>query len=73
MKERFKELTYPELLAKREELKKAYNDVCANMIIGHVDNPLSKRTARRRLARVTTIIREYDLGIRAKSEGASGG
>ncbi len=66
MKNSFKELTYPELLAKREELKKAYDTICANMIIGHVDNPLSKRTARRRLARVTTIIREFDLGIRKR-------
>ena len=64
MKDSFKELSYPELLAKREELKKQYNDVCANMIIGHVDNPLSKRTSRRRLALVTSIIREFELGIR---------
>jgi large subunit ribosomal protein L29 len=64
MKDAFKELTYPELLAKREELRKAYDAVCANMIIGHVDNPLSKRTTRRKLARVTTLIREFDLGIR---------
>jgi len=64
MKNSYKELTYPELLAKREELRKAYDEVCANMIIGHVDNPLSKRTARRRLARVVGIIREFDLGIR---------
>jgi large subunit ribosomal protein L29 len=66
MKDSFKELSYPELLAKREEMKKQYNDVCANMIIGHVDNPLSKRTARRRLARVTSIIREFELGIRKR-------
>jgi large subunit ribosomal protein L29 len=66
MKDSFKELSYPELLAKREELKKQYNDVCANMIIGHVDNPLSKRTARRKLARVSSIIREFDLGIRKR-------
>jgi large subunit ribosomal protein L29 len=66
MKNSYKELTYPELLAKREELKKQYNDVCANMIIGHVDNPLSKRIARRRLARVVTIIREFELEIRKR-------
>ena len=52
MKDSFKELTYPELLVKREELKKAYDTICANMIIGHVDNSLSKRVARRKLARV---------------------
>ena len=66
MKDSFKELTHPELLAKREELKKQYNDVCAHMIIGHVDNPLSKRTARRTLARVVSIIREFELGIRKR-------
>jgi large subunit ribosomal protein L29 len=66
MKESFKELTYPELLAKREELKKKYDEVCEKSIIGHVDNPLSKRTARRKLARVVTIIHEFDLGIRKR-------
>jgi large subunit ribosomal protein L29 len=66
MKDSFKELTYPELLAKREELRKQYNGVCANKIIGHVDNPVSKRTARRKLARVTTIIHEFELGIRKR-------
>jgi large subunit ribosomal protein L29 len=66
MKDSFKELTYPELLAKREDLRKQYNLICANKIIGHVDNPLSKRTARRKLARVTTIIHEFELGLRKK-------
>jgi len=66
MKDSFKELTYPELLAKREELRKQYNDICANMIIGHVDNPLSKRVARRKLGRVNTIIHEFELGLRKK-------
>jgi len=66
MKDSFKELTYPELLAKREELRKQFNEICANMIIGHVDNPLSKRVARRKLGRVNTIIREFELGRRAK-------
>jgi large subunit ribosomal protein L29 len=66
VKDSFKELTYTELLVNREERKKAYDTICANMIIGHVDNPLSKRIARRKLARVTGIIHEFDLGIRKK-------
>ena len=66
MKNSFKELTYPELLAKREELRKQYSDICANAIIGHVDNPLSKRVARRKLARANSIIREFELGIRKR-------
>ena len=64
MKDSFNDLTYPELLNKREELKKQYRDLRFNMVIGHVDNPLLKRTLRRKLARINTIIHEYELGIR---------
>jgi large subunit ribosomal protein L29 len=66
MKDSFKELTFEELLVKREELRKQYGDVSFNAIIGHLDNPLSKRSVRRRLARANTIIREYELGIRQR-------
>ena len=66
MKDSFKELTLEELAVKREELKKAYNDVCNNAIIGHVDNPLAQPPLRRKLARVTTIIHEHELGIRKR-------
>ncbi len=64
MKDSFNDLTYPELLNKREELKKQYRDLRFNMVIGHVDNPLLKRTLRRKIARLNTIIHEYELGIR---------
>ena len=66
MKDSFKDLTLEELAGKREELKKAYNDVCNNSIIGHVDNPLARRTLRRKLARVTTMLHEHELGIRKR-------
>ncbi len=64
MKDSFKDLTYNELLNKREELKKQYRDLRFNMVIGHVDNPLEKRVLRRKIARLNTIIHEYELGIR---------
>ncbi len=67
MKNSFNELSYQELLAKREELRKGYHDLRFNMVLSHVDNPLQKRVLRRRLARVNTIIHEYDLGIRKQS------
>ncbi len=67
MKNSFNELSYQELLAKREELRKGYRDLRFNMVLSHVDNPLQKRVLRRRLARVNTIIHEYDLGIRKQS------
>ncbi len=64
MKNSFNELSYQELLAKREELRRNYRDLRFNMVLSHVDNPLQKRVLRRRLARLNTIIHEYDLGIR---------
>ncbi|MBN2442042.1 MAG: 50S ribosomal protein L29 [Spirochaetales bacterium] len=64
MKNSFKDLTLKELVTKKDELKKKYRDLRFNMVIGHVDNPLQKRILRRELARVHTIIHEYDLGIK---------
>lgn len=56
MRNSFTELTFEELLTKREELKKKYRDLRFNMVVGHVDNPLEKRTLRRQIARVSTLI-----------------
>ena len=68
MKNSFKELTYEELLNKQAELKKDYRDLRFNMVLSHVDNPLKKRTLKRTIARLNTIIYEYELGIRQKQE-----
>ena len=67
MKDSFNELSYKELLTKREELRKSYRDLRFNMVLSHVDNPLAKRVLRRKLARINTVIHEYDLGIRKSS------
>lgn len=56
MKNSFKDLTFEELLTKRVELKKKYRDLRFNMVVGHVDNPLEKRTLRRQIARLNTLI-----------------
>ena len=64
MKDSFNDLTYQELLTKREELRKAYRDLRFDLVLRHVDNPLQKRTLRRKIARIQTIIHEYDSGIR---------
>jgi large subunit ribosomal protein L29 len=56
MRDSFRDLTFEELLAKREEIKKKNRDLCFNMVVGHVDNPLEKRTLRRQLARLNTLI-----------------
>jgi len=56
MKNSFKELKFEELVAKREELNKKYFDLRFKMVMGHVENPLEKRTLRRSIARVNTLI-----------------
>ena len=56
MKNSFKELKLEELVAKREELGKKYFDLRFQMVIGHVENPLQKRTIRRQIARLNTLI-----------------
>ncbi len=60
MKNSFKELKYEELLVKREELRKKYMDLRFKMVIGHVENPLEKRTMRRQIARLNTLIHQRE-------------
>ena len=66
MKDSFNDLTYGELQTKREELRKQYRDLRFDLVIGHVENPLQKRTLRRKIARVDTILHEHALGMRGK-------
>ena len=51
-----KELSYKELVAKRDELNKEYMDLRFKMVVSHVDNPMQKRTMRREIARLNTFI-----------------
>jgi large subunit ribosomal protein L29 len=64
MKDNFRDLTYEELKSKHDELKKKYMDLRFKTVLGHVDNPLEKRSLRRKIARLKTLIHENDLGIR---------
>jgi|GEM_PF-428703 len=61
MKNSFKNLSYAELKAKRDDLKKKYMEFRFKIIIGHVDNPLQKRTLRRQIARLNTLIRAHEI------------
>jgi large subunit ribosomal protein L29 len=61
MKNSFKNLSFQELKIKRDELSRKYMDFRFQMVIGHVDNPLQKRTLRRQLARLNTLIRIQEL------------
>jgi large subunit ribosomal protein L29 len=56
MKNSFKELSFKELVQKREEVKKAFFDLRFKMVVGHVDNPMQKKELKRQIARLNTII-----------------
>jgi len=61
VKNNFKNLSYQELKTKREELKKKYMEFRFKIVIGHVDNPLQKRTLRRQIARLNTLIGAHEI------------
>jgi len=61
VKNSFKNLTYPELKAKRDELKRKFMDFRFQVVIGHVENPLLKRTLRKQIARLNTLIRKHEI------------
>ncbi len=56
-----KELSYAELVARRDELKQEYMELRFKMVISHVDNPMQKRIMRREIARLNTFIRQKEL------------
>ncbi len=64
MKNSFAKLSYNELVAKRDELRRSYLNMRMEKVLGHVENPLQTRNVRRQIARLNTIIHEYTLGIR---------
>jgi len=68
MKNSFKNLSFPELKAKRDELSRKHMDLRFQMVVGHVDNPLLKREMRRQIARLNTLIRQNELSA-LKAQG----
>lgn len=60
MKNSFKDLKKEELYAKRTDLRKKYFDLRFQMVVGHVENPLEKRTLRRQIARLETLINQAE-------------
>ena len=71
MKNSFKNLSFPELKAKRDELKKQYMEFRFKMVIGHVENPLQKRTMRRQIARLNTLIRAQEIADQQAAKSAA--
>ncbi len=66
MKENLNELTLDELKERRIKLIKDFRVFRFNKMMGQLENALKIRETRREIARVNTILREYELNIRAK-------
>jgi large subunit ribosomal protein L29 len=64
MKNSFKNLAFPELKAKRDELNKKYLELRFQLVVGHVENPLLKRTMRRQIARLNTLISQQEAAAK---------
>jgi large subunit ribosomal protein L29 len=68
MRNSFKNLTFPELKAKRDELRRKYLELRFQLVVGHVDNPLQKRTMRRQIARLNTLISQQEAADGSRKE-----
>ncbi|MDR2072863.1 MAG: 50S ribosomal protein L29 [Spirochaetaceae bacterium] len=67
MKNSFKNLSFQELMVKRDELARKYMEFRFQMVVGHVDNPLQKRVMRRQLARLNTLISQQERAQEKKA------
>jgi len=60
-KKNVKDLSYAELVAERNKVKQEYMDIRFQSVIGHIDNPMQKRTLRRQIAKLNTFIRQKEV------------
>jgi len=60
-KTNYKDSPLAELIAKRDELKQKYMDLRFQFVVGHVENPMLKRSMRREIAALNTFIRQKEL------------
>ncbi|AEM79595.1 LSU ribosomal protein L29P [Thermoanaerobacter thermohydrosulfuricus] len=59
-----RELTNEELLQKLSDLKAELFNLRFQLATGQLDNPMRIRDVRKTIARIKTILRERELGIR---------
>ena len=71
MKNSFKNLSFRELRAKRDELNRKYMDFRFQAVIEHVDNPLQKRVLRRQIARLNTLIHQHEHAEKTGQDSAA--
>lgn len=59
-----KEMDVDELKAKRKECFAELLNLRSQFAMKHLDNPLKIRILKRSIARINTLLREHELGIR---------
>lgn len=64
MKRNLNEMSVDELEELREKLRKDYRVFRFNKMMGQMENTMKIRETRREIARVNTILREHELGVR---------
>ena len=61
-----REMTLEELQAALEDAKEELANLRVQKALGQLNNPLRIRMVRREIARLKTVIHEYELGIRKR-------
>ncbi|MCI7607189.1 MAG: 50S ribosomal protein L29 [Spirochaetales bacterium] len=59
----YKELSYNELVAERDKLRKELVNLRMQKVLGHLDNPMSIGNTKKNIARLNTRIHAIDIGI----------
>jgi large subunit ribosomal protein L29 len=65
-RDNIKEMTIDELKELKYKYVKDYRVFRFNKIMGQLENELKIRETRRSIARINTLLREYELGIRQR-------
>ena len=63
MKKFYKNLSYKELVAERDKLRKELVNLRLQKVLGHLDNPMLIKTTKKDIARLNTRIHAVDIGI----------
>ena len=59
----YKDLSYNELVAERDKLRKELVNLRMQKVLGHLDNPMSIGNTKKNIARLNTRIHAIDIGI----------
>ncbi len=71
--EEMKQLSLEELQIRLQDVKDEWANLRFQLALRQLDNPLKIRFIRRDIARLKTVIREYELGLRQSKESQNTG